>query len=30
MTLSYTFYPSTNQNADESKTATVALKGKGG
>jgi cytochrome c oxidase assembly protein subunit 11 len=30
MTLSYTFYPSATQNTDESKTATVALKGKGG
>lgn len=30
MTLSYTFYPSATQNTDESQTATVALKGKGG
>ena len=30
MTLSYTFYPSVTQNTDESKTATVPLKGKRG
>ena len=30
ITLSYTFYPSATQDTDENKTATVALRGKGG